>query len=118
MSLRIKSRPDSHVDEVLVKALPQVVQEGGLAGVGFQQDQVLDAHAVPGSQRALHVPQDPVAPLLQTLEQTRGGVKGQLGPVARQSNETCPVKSTARQNNSVGYCSCRCCPVEEKRNLF
>ena len=70
---RVKRGLDSHVDELLVEALPQVVQQGGLAGVGVQQDQVLDAHAVPGRQRALHVPQDPVAPLLQTLEQTRGG---------------------------------------------
>jgi len=80
----MKMRPETHVDQVLVEPLPQVVQEGGLAGVGVQQDQVLDAHAVPGCQGALHVAQDPVAPLLQALKGKRAkGSKVRSAPVTR-----------------------------------
>ena len=52
-----------------MEAFPQVVQEGALAGVGIEQDEVLDAHAVPCRQGTLHVPQDPVTALLQALKQ-------------------------------------------------
>ena len=52
-----------------MEAFPQVVQEGALAGVSVQQDEVLDAHAVPRRQGTLHVPQDPVTALLQALKQ-------------------------------------------------
>lgn len=57
----------THVNEVLVKAFPQVVQEGRLTGVGVQEDKVLDAYAVPSRQGRFHVPQDLTAPLLQAL---------------------------------------------------
>ena len=38
-----------------MEAFPQVVQEGALAGVCVQENKVLDAHAIPGVQRGLHV---------------------------------------------------------------
>lgn len=57
----------THVNEVLVEAFPQVVQECRLTGVGIQEDKVLDAHAVPSCQSRFHVPQDLAAPLLQAL---------------------------------------------------
>lgn len=38
----------THINEILVEAFPQVVQEGCLTGVGIQEDKVLDAHAVAG----------------------------------------------------------------------
>lgn len=57
----------THVNEILMEALPQVVQEGSLTRVGVQKNEILDAHAIPGRQRGLHVPQDPVTPLLQAL---------------------------------------------------
>lgn len=50
-----------------MEAFPQVVQEGTLTRVGVQEDKILDAHTIPGRQGGLHVPQDPVAPLLQAL---------------------------------------------------
>lgn len=64
----------THVYEILVEAFPQVVQEGALAGVGVQEHKVLDAHAIPGVQGGLHVPQDLVAPFLQALRSHRGSV--------------------------------------------
>lgn len=50
-----------------MEALPQVVQEGTLTRVGVQENKILDAHTIPGCQGGLHVPQDPVTALLQTL---------------------------------------------------
>lgn len=55
---------ETHVNEILVEALPEVVQEGGLTGVGVQENKILDAHAIPGGQGGLHVPQDPVTAIL------------------------------------------------------
>lgn len=54
-----------------MEAFPQVVQEGTLAGVGVQEDEVLDAHAIPGRQRGLHVPQDLVTPLVKALSPSK-----------------------------------------------
>lgn len=62
-----RTEEKTHINEILVEAFPQVVQEGTLTRVGVQEDKVLDAHAIPGRQRGLHVPQDPAAPLLQAL---------------------------------------------------
>lgn len=39
-------------------AFPQVVQEGTLTRVVVQENEILDAHAIPGRQGGLHVPQD------------------------------------------------------------
>lgn len=64
----------THIYEILAKAFPQVVQEGALARVGVQENKVLDAHAIPGVQGGLHVPQDLVAPFLQALHSHRGSV--------------------------------------------
>lgn len=50
-----------------MEALPQVVQEGTLTGVGVQENEILNAHAIPCCQGGLHVPQHPVTPLLQAL---------------------------------------------------
>lgn len=50
-----------------MEAFPQVVQEGTLTCVGVQENKILDAHAIPGCQGGLHVPQDPVTPLIQAL---------------------------------------------------
>lgn len=61
----------THVNEILVEAFPQVVQEGTLARVGVQENKVLDAHAIPGCQGGLHVPQDLVTPHLQALYPSR-----------------------------------------------
>lgn len=47
-----------------MEAFPQVVQEGTLTRVGVQENKVLDAHAIPSRQGGLHVPQNPVTPLL------------------------------------------------------
>lgn len=43
-----------YIDEVFSKASPQVLYEGCLAVVVFQQDKVLHPDPVPGSQGALH----------------------------------------------------------------
>lgn len=59
-----------------MEAFPQVVQKGTLTGVGVQQNKVLDAHAIPGRQGGLHVPQDLVAPLLQALCRNRSDKTG------------------------------------------
>lgn len=64
----------THVNEVLMEAFSQVVQEGTLTGVGVQQNKILDANPIPGGQRTLHVPQDPVTALLQALCPMRDGV--------------------------------------------
>lgn len=50
-----------------MEAFPQVVQEGTLTRVGIQENKILDAHAIPGCQGGLHIPQDLVAPLFQAL---------------------------------------------------
>lgn len=50
-----------------MEAFPQVVQEGTLTCVGVQENEILDAHAIPGCQRGLHVSQDLVTPLIQAL---------------------------------------------------
>lgn len=50
-----------------MEAFPQVVQEGTLTRVGVQENEVLDAHAIPGCQGGLHVPQDLVTPFFQAL---------------------------------------------------
>lgn len=50
-----------------MEAFPQVVQKGTLTCVGVQEHKVLDAHAIPGRKGRLHVPQDPVTPLLEAL---------------------------------------------------
>lgn len=54
-----------------MEAFPQVVQEGTLTRVGVQENKILDANAITSSQGGLHVPQDPVAPLLQALFPSR-----------------------------------------------
>ena len=54
-----------------MEAFPQVVQEGTFTCVGVQKNKILDAHAIPGCQGGLHVPQDPVTPLLQALRPSR-----------------------------------------------
>lgn len=72
----------THVNQVLVEAFPQVVQEGRLTGVGVQEDKVLDAYTVPSRQGRFHVPQDLTAPLLQALspgaKKNRRGVPEEL----------------------------------------
>ncbi len=50
-----------------MEAFPQVVQEGTFTRVGVQENKILDAHTIPGCQRGLHVPQDLVTALVQTL---------------------------------------------------
>lgn len=50
-----------------MEAFPQVVQEGTLTRVGVQENKVLDAHAIPGCQGGLHVPQDLATPFFQAL---------------------------------------------------
>lgn len=57
----------THVNQILMVAFPQVVQEGTLTRVGVQENKILDAHAIPGCQGGLHIPQDLVTPLLQAL---------------------------------------------------
>ena len=43
-----------YIDEVFSKASPQILYEGCLTVVVFQQDKVLHPDPVPGSQGALH----------------------------------------------------------------
>lgn len=71
--LRTACRGQTHVNQVIVEAFPQVVQEGTLTGVGIQKNEILDAHAIPGRKGALHVPKDPVTVLLQALTNQRQG---------------------------------------------
>lgn len=66
-----------------MEAFPQVIQEGALAGVGVQENKVLDAHSVPGVQGRLHVPQDLGAPFFQALH-PHGG-RGKF------ASRSCPV---------------------------
>lgn len=57
----------THVNEILMETFPQVVQEGTLTRVGVQENEILNAHAIPGCQGGLHVPQDLVTAFLQAL---------------------------------------------------
>lgn len=62
----------THIDEVLLEALAQVLYEGGLAGVVLQQDKVLHAHPVSGCQGRLHHSPHPVTS--HHLEEDKEGV--------------------------------------------
>lgn len=80
-----------------MEAFPQVVQEGTLTRVGVQEDKILDAHAIPGGQRRLHVPQDLATPLLQALCLSRST------SVTRYRHQNLILHSLRRvQNNSHG----------------
>lgn len=68
-------------------AFPQVVQEGTLTRVVVQENEILDAHAIPGRQGGLHVPQDLVTPVLQALCPSRNtSVTRKQGITAELSN--------------------------------
>lgn len=72
-----------------MEAFPQVVQEGTLTRVGVQENKILDAHAIPGCQGGLHVPQDLVTPVLQALCPSRNtSVTGQGNKVSQQNYVT------------------------------
>lgn len=90
----------THINEILVEAFPQVVQEGALAGVGVQEHKVLEAHAIPGVQGGLHVPQDLAAPFLQALRSTRERAS-LLRPVFLQNYQI--VKVTPAPTHGQGW---------------
>lgn len=76
-----------------MEALLQVVQEGSLTRVGVQENKILDAHAIPGRQGGLHVPQHPVTPLVQALFPIK------KTSVASQGNRVSPSKPSSKSYN-------------------
>lgn len=70
----------THIDQVLLEAFPQVLNECSFAGEVFQQDKVLHPDAVPGGQSALHGQPDAVgSQSLQTKAQGSGDGCGFAG---------------------------------------
>lgn len=66
----------THVDEVLLEPLAQILDESRFAGEVLQQDKVLDPHAVASRQGALHgCESDPV-----TADRLQGATRGEVEP--------------------------------------
>lgn len=66
-----------------METFPQVVEESTLTVVVVQKHKVLDAHPVPGRQRALHLLQDAIAAVLQALWSVTASMSVSQSPAQR-----------------------------------
>lgn len=64
----------THIDQVLLEALPQVLNECCFTGEVLEQDKVLDPHPVTGGQSTLHGQPNAVGPCSLQPKQSKVGI--------------------------------------------